>query len=147
MENETVKATGKVHIQLFDKEGRLKEERLGPNVVVTVGKNFLAAWLVASSQALPFMNYVAIGTGTTGAVAGDTALQTEIARKSGGLSSSTNVWQNSAPFNAGEGTGAITEAGLFSASSGGTMLARQTFGAVNKGAGDVLLVTWQITFS
>jgi hypothetical protein len=63
----------------------------------------------------------------------------------GNLSSSTNVWQNQATFGPGVNTGAITEAGLFSASSGGTMFARKVFGVYTKEAGDTVVFTWQIT--
>ena len=145
---EKLKVTGRVNYKLFDSDGQLKEQRDIDNLVVTVGKNYLAAWLDAASQAGAFMQYVALGTGVTAASAGDTALQTELAtRVAGTESSSTNVWQNVATFGAGVDTGAITEAGLFSAAAAGTMLARQVFSVINKAAGDSLQVTWQITLS
>ena len=50
-------------------------------------------------------------------------------------------------FAAGSGTGAITEAGVFNASSGGTMLCRTVFSVVNKGADDSMTITWTITVS
>ena len=82
------------------------------------------------------------------ASASDTTLQTELStRVAGTLSSSTNVWQNQATFGPGVDTGAITEAGIFSASSAGTLFARQVFPVVNKAAGDSLQLTWQVTFS
>lgn len=142
-----IKPIGAFTVKLFDKDGHLKEEREVKNVVVTVGKNFLAAWLAAASQSTYFMQYVMIGTGSTGATVGDTGLQSEISRKAGVVSSSTNVWQNTVTFNAGEGTGTIAEAGIVSAAAAGTLLARQTFTAVPKSATDVLVVTWQITLS
>lgn len=145
---EQVKLSGHINFKLFDETGNLKDEKDIKNVVVTVGKSYLALWLTAATQSDPFMQYIALGTGTNAAVAGDTALQTELAtRVAGTLSSTTNVWQNQAVFGAGVNTGAITEAGIFSASSSGTMLARQTFSAVNKGALDSLQVTWQITIA
>jgi hypothetical protein len=57
------------------------------------------------------------------------------------------VWQSTATFGAGEGTGSITECGILSQASGGTMLSRQTFAAVNKTPTDLLVVVWQVTFS
>lgn len=146
--DEKLKLTGRVNYKLFDANGNLKDERDVNNVVVTVGKNFLAAWIAAASQAGYFMQYLALGTGTNAASAADTTLQTELAtRVAGSLSSSTNVWQNQGTFGPGVDTGAITEAGIFSASSVGTMLARQVFPVINKAAGDSLQVTWQITLS
>ena len=145
---EQMKLTGYIKFDLFDAKGNLKQHEEVKNVVVTVGKNYLAAWLMAASQAGFFMQYLALGTGVTAANSADTTLETELAtRVAGTLTSSTNVWQNQGTFGAGINTGAITEAGIFSASSGGTMLARQVFPVINKAAGDSLQVTWQITLS
>jgi hypothetical protein len=47
----------------------------------------------------------------------------------------------------GVGTGAISEAGIFNASSGGTMLCRTVFPVVNKQASDTIAITWTITIS
>jgi hypothetical protein len=146
--NESIKVTGKINFKLFDAEGNLKDERAINNTVVTAGKTYLATWLAAASQAGYFMQYIALGTGTTAASASDTTLQTETGtRVAGTLSSSTNVLQNQATFGAGVSTGAITEAGMLSASSSGTLLARQVFAVINKAAGDSLQVTWSITLS
>lgn len=143
-----LKVTGHINFKLFGADGKLKDERDIKNVVVTVGKNYLATWLTAATQSDYFMRYIALGTGTNAANASDTTLQTELSsRVAGTLTPSSNVWQNVASFGPGVDTGAITESGIFSASSGGTMFARQTFAVINKGAGDSLQVTWQITFS
>lgn len=145
---ETITAKGHIKFDLYGPDGNLKETREIKNVVVTVGKNYLANWLTAATQSTYFMQYIGLGTGTNAANASDTTLQTELStRVAGSLSSAANVWQNQATFGAGINTGAITESGIFSASSGGTMLARQTFAVINKGAGDSLQVTWQITLS
>lgn len=145
---DTLKLKGRIKFELFDPTGQLKQVQEIDNVVVTVGKNFLAAWLIAATQADYFMRYIGLGTGTNAASASDTDLQTPLSSRSAGtLSSSTNVWTNMASFGPGVNTGAITEAGIFSASSGGTMFARQTFPVVNKQAGDTLQVTWQITYA
>lgn len=143
-----LKIQGHINVKLYDKDMKLKSEVDKKNVIVTVGKNFLAAWIAAASQANPFMNYIALGTGTTAAAAGDTALETEIGtRVAGVISSSTATWTNQATFAPGVSTGAITEAGLFSASSGGTLFARQTFPVQNKLAGDTIVFTWNVTIS
>ena len=152
LDKEFVTIKGSVKHQLFNADGSLKWEREDKNIVVTVGKTYLAAWLAAASQAGSFMSYVGLGTGTTAAAAGDTALQTEFAgggyaRIQGTLSSSANVWQNVATFPAGNGTGAVTEAGLFSALTSGTMMAHQVFAAYNKAAADSLQITWTLTFN
>ena len=84
----------------------------------------------------------------TAAAAGNTALGTEAARQA---LTSTTVTSNAvayvASFAAGTGTGAVTEAGLLNASSGGTLLCRTVFSVVNKGANDSMTVTWTVTVS
>jgi hypothetical protein len=146
--NDNIKVTGHINLKLFDVAGNLKDETSVHNLVVTVGKNALASWLAAASHADYFMQYVGLGTGTDVPASGDTDLQTTLPdRVAGTVTSSTNVIQNVSVFGPGSNTGAITEAGLFSASSGGTMFARQVFAVKTKGASDSLQVTWQITIS
>lgn len=147
LQGESLKATGHVFYTLVGADGNVKDRREVKNLVVTVGKNAVAAALAESPASTDFMPYIAIGSGTAGAVVGNTTLETELSRKLGAKSSTTNVWQNTVTFGAGEGTGTITEAGLFSASSGGTLLARQTFTGIPKSGTDLLVVTWQITFA
>lgn len=116
------------------------------NLVVSAGKAFVASRMAGTADAV--MSHMALGTGTTAAAAGDTALGAEAGRA--GLTSAT-VFNNevtySATFAAGVATGAITEAGIFNAGSSGTMLARTVFSPVNKGASDSITVTWTVTVS
>lgn len=150
--NEQIKLSGSVNVRLIGADGQIKQEHTDHNLVVTVGKNFLAAWIAAASQAGQFMQYVGLGTNSSGPASGDTALGAELSgggysRSAGTLSSSTNVWTNTATFAPGNGTGAITEAGLFTAATVGTMFARQVFSVYNKAAGDTLIVVWNVTFA
>lgn len=150
--NEVFKLKGSVKVQLIGPDGKVKQEHEEHNLIVTVGKNYLATWLTGLTQSGPFMSYIGLGTGVTSPASGDTALQTEFSgggysRSQGTLTASTNTWTNTATFSPGNGTGAVTEAGLFSASTSGTMFARQTFSAYNKAAGDTLVVAWTVTFS
>jgi hypothetical protein len=147
-----IQLKGSVKVQLFDEKGNLKQSHEDHNLVVTAGKNYLTAWLQAASQAGKFMDYIALGTGTTSPASGNTALETELAgggysRVAGTLTNGTNTWTNTATFSPGNGTAAITEAGLFTASSTGTMFARQVFSAYNKAAGDTMVITWTVTFN
>ena len=50
-----------------------------------------------------------------------------------------------ATFPAGTATAGLQEAGIFNASSAGTMLCRTVFAVINKGALDTLTITWKIT--
>ena len=147
--NDTMKGLkGHIKLELFDASGNLKDVREIDNVVVTVGKTFMAAWLAAASQADYFMKYMGLGEGLSAANASDTVLETPLpTRVIGAVTSASNVWQNIAVFGAGVNTGAVSEAGLFSAASGGTLMAHQVFGVITKAAGDSLQITWQITVS
>jgi hypothetical protein len=145
MLTENIKVTGAVSIKLFDKNGQLKDDRQIKNLVVAAGKTFIAARMVGTPNE---MSHMAIGASSTAADAADTALGSELGRVA--LASETSsgaVVTYTATFPAGTGTGAVVEAGILNAGSGGTLLCRTTFAVVNKGVDDVMSITWQITVS
>jgi hypothetical protein len=143
--NLKLNATGKLSVELYGPDGNLKEERHVTNVVVDDGLDHIAARL---GDAVPptAMSHMAIGSDSTAAAAADTALGTELGRVA---LTSTTVTNSSVQyigdFPAGTGTGAVVEAGVLNASSGGTMLCRTVFAVVNKGAADTLKITWTVT--
>ena len=142
----TIKATGELTIEVRDENGNVKEVRQAKNLVVSVGKTFIASRVVGTASAI--MSYMAIGISTQTPAAGDTALISEagrVALASG--TNSSNAITYTATFPAGTGTGAITEAAVLNASSAGTMLCRTTFPVVNKAAGDSIAITWVVTIS
>lgn len=145
--NETVKLKGSVKKQLFDESGVCIYEHTDHNLIVTTGFNYTASYLATGTP--PFMSYMGLGTGSTPPTSGNTGLQTPLPTYvQGTLSSpSSAVWQNVTTFGPGVNTGAITEAGVFNDSSGDVMLARQVFAVINKGSGNSLVVTWQISLS
>ena len=144
---ESLKATGMVRVTHTKTTGEVVEFDV-PNLVVTSGKNYIASKIVATTNSPISMTHMAIGTGTGTPAAADTTLGTEVGRVSlSGSTVSTNTITYTATFPAGTGTGAITEAGVFNASSGGTLLCRTTFPVVNKQAGDTIAVTWVVTVS
>ena len=150
MLNEKLTVTGQVSIQIFDAQGILKDSRDIKNLVVTTGKTFIASSMLKTTNSPAAMTHMALGTGTTAAAAGDTALQAAIAGSRVTFSSATsssNVVTYVASFPAGTGTGAVTEAGIFNDPTAGTMLCRTVFSVVNKGANDAMSITWQITVS
>jgi len=141
MINDGLKLKGKLTIAL---NGEVVQEV--PNLVVTTGKDYVASRIKDATATA--MSHMAIGTGSTAAAASDTALGSQSARTT---LTSTTVTDNDVvyvdTFPAGTGTGAITEAGIFNASSGGTMLCRTVFSVVNKGASDAMTITWTVTVS
>lgn len=143
---DTVTLIGNVLVELFDKNGQLKDKREVKNLVVTVGKQFIASRMVGTAANV--MSHMAIGSGTTAPAAGDTTLQTELGRVAlSALTVAAAVVTQSATFPAGTGTGAVTEAGVFNASSAGTMQCRTVFPVVNKGVDDAMAITWTVTVS
>lgn len=149
MFNEYAKTKGEVTLALHDEFGRLKCTHTR-NLLVAVGKAFITSLMIGTTPAV--MSHMAVGSGTTEAVVGDTTLQTELGRVvlTSGVQVTTTTTSDAveytATFPAGVGTGSLTEAGLFNAASGGTLLARTVFGVITKGALDSLTVTWKITF-
>lgn len=145
MNEELIKATGEVTITLHDENGQIKEQRHVPNLVVTVGKNFIASRMVGTTPAV--MSHMAIGTSSTTAAAANTTLGTEVGRSTATASVSNAVVSYSSTFAAGTGTGAIVEAGIFNAESAGTMLCRTTFSVINKAPADSLTINWNVTIN
>jgi len=146
---DTNKATGHLSIKVWDENGKLKDSRFIPNLVVTTGKNYIASRMIGTSANV--MSHMELGTSTTAPLAGDTALLAAIGGSRQAFNTAASVVANtvtySANFAAGIGTGAITEAGIFNAASAGTMLCRTTFPVVNKAAGDVINISWSVTIS
>lgn len=145
-----LKMKGEWFVYLYGPSGELKDQRSGYNVVTTVGKEFIASFLnSAVAGAASFTGkYIAIGTNTTSESASDTSLGTEVSRHTGTASYlSGQIYQIKATFAAGSGTGAITEYGLLSSNSAGTLIARDTEAPISKGAADTLTVICQMTIS
>lgn len=108
MINDNLTLTGALTIALNDEV--VQETN---NLVVTSGKNWVAKRMAGQDSN---MTHMAIGTGTTAAAASQTALVTELERNAltvAGGTVSSNTVQYAATYGAGDGTGAITEAGIF----------------------------------
>jgi hypothetical protein len=146
MLNSEIKAVGKLNVVLRDNDGNVKESFDVENLVVTSGLGFIVSRMKDTTATA--MSHMAIGSGTSAAAAGNTALGTELGRvtlTSTTVNSNTIVYV--AAFGAGVGTGAVTEAGVFNAGSAGTMLCRTVFAVVNKAALDSMQITWTITLT
>jgi hypothetical protein len=126
---------------------------VGRHLVVTAGKNYLAACFDNTNEP-ENLKFHGFGTGTTAAAAGDTTLVTELTtqyatdntRPTGTQAKSTNTYTTVGTLSP-DATVAITEWGLFSASSSGTLFDRQVFSAVNMVSGDSLAATYVLTIS
>lgn len=143
---DNLKVTGALRVVLTGPDGQVKDERDLKNLVVSTGLAFIASRMKEATATV--MSHMSLGTGTTAAALGDTTLGTEISGSRVSLTSTTvtaNQVTYIASFAAGVGTGAVTESGIFNASSSGTMLCRTVFPVVNKQAGDSMTVTWTVT--
>ena len=150
MINENLKLSGQLNIVLKDKAGNVKDEREIKNLVVNKGLEYIASRMKDASKSV--MSHMGLGSGTTAAAASQTDLVTLLGAREA-LDSTTISGSNNekvvyvSAFEAGDATGAVTEAGIFNASSGGDMLCRTVFSVVNKAADDTMSVTWTITLS
>ena len=150
MINENLKLSGQLNIVLKDKAGNIKDEREVKNLVVTTGLAFIASRMVGTAKNV--MSHMALGSSATAAAAGQTDLVSVLGSREV-LDSTTISGTNDekvvfvSSFEAGDGTGAVTEAGIFNASSSGDMLCRTVFSVVNKSADDTMSITWTVTIA
>lgn len=144
---ENLKIRGDLNIKVFDAEGNIKENRNEKNLVVSAGIAFILSRMGGTSKAV--MSHMALGSGTTAASAGQTDLVTLLGSRVALDSSTPNstTFTYVATFGAGAATGAVTEAGIFNASTAGDMLCRTVFPVVNKQAADTMQITWTITLA
>ncbi len=144
MINDGFNLKGKVEVRLNDEVVRNID-----NLVVTDGKEFVASSMIKTTSNSPAaMTHMGIGSGSTSAAAGNSALESQLGRvalTSGTVSGAVVTYV--ATFPAGTGTGAVTEAGILNASSSGDLLCRTVFSVVNKGASDSMTITWTVTVS
>jgi len=150
MINENLKLSGQLNIVLKDKAGNIKDQREVKNLVVNAGLAYIASRMTGTAKSV--MSHMALGSGSTAAAAADTDLGSILGSREA-LDSTTISGTNDekvvyvSSFEAGDATGAVTEAGIFNASTGGDMLCRTVFSVVNKAADDTMSVTWTITLS
>lgn len=121
------------------------------NLVVNTGLAWLAGALSGDVASPETMKYIGIGTGTTAAAATQTALVTEVETRATGTQSRQTTDTASDTYRCvGSITmtanRSITEVGVFSAASAGTMFCRSVFTAEVIASGNVLTVTYECDF-
>ena len=147
MIKDNLKLRGDVSIVLKSADGSVKDSRAIKNLVVNDGLNFIVSRMKDTTQGA--MSHMAVGSSTTAAAAGQTDLVSILGSREAldSTAVSTNAVTYVSSFEAGEGTGAVTEAGIFNASTSGDMLCRTVFAVVNKQATDSMTITWTITLT
>jgi hypothetical protein len=129
----------------------IKKRRVLDKVVTDAFVNDIVDAL--KGEATPYANfknykYHASGTGTTAESASQTSLVTEVGSRVMGTQVEVNPNQyRSVATITYDDTYAITEHGLFNASTGGTLMDRTVFSPVNVISGDSIVFTFTISFN
>jgi hypothetical protein len=146
-----IQIKGSLLLELRDNSNILKKSLNVSNLIVDTGRAFIAQSILRLPDMPSAITHMAIGTSNIAAANSDTSLRNQIGTRATIVS--TNITSNSlndtvsysAVFLPGNGSGLITEAGLFNASSFGIMLCRTVFTAINKEPNDSLTIIWKIT--
>lgn len=140
---------GTLSIKVFNADGTLKRDYgvVGRRMVTTAGVNAIRDAFIGTFT-ISNMKFHEMGTGGTAEAVGDTALVTAVETRSTGtqVSGGTGAYQSVATITA-TATRAITEHGVFSASTVGTLLDRTLFSVVNLANTESIQFTYTITFS
>lgn len=144
--NENCKLIGTWELSRVNKEtGEILDTEVIHNIIVNTGKERVARLLNGVSST--YFRAIAVGTGATGELVGNTALQTEVTRATATLSYEASYKAKFEYTFTFGGSYALTEAGLFDSAtvSGSTMLNRTTFSAKNVSTVIQLIATVTIT--
>ena len=148
MFNDTIKAAGDVTIVVTDKDGNIKEERHIPNMVVTLGKNHIAAriagLLTTAGQIGAPISHIGFGTSAIVPSLTDTGLLSQVGVRA---VTTPTVSENTVTLSASfTGTTAnITEAGIFNSLAGtSNLICRTTFGVVPLLSSETLSISWAL---
>lgn len=118
--------------------------------ITTAFRDYVVDSLQNSTTApLDVFRYHAAGTGTTAEDNTQTALVTEVESRTAGTQvegATSDIYRTVATIDF-TGTLAITEHGIFSASTAGTMMDRSVFSAINVSSGDSIQFTYEATFN
>ena len=144
-----VKSRGEIEIRKYTC-GQLVDVVIVNNLVTDRGRQHFANQASQVALETP-ISYVGVGSGS-GRNETDQTLSAETGRsiiqsKNQGVGDELHKIIYVFEVDAGVGTGNVTEAGLFNASTGGVMACYQSFEAIEKGANDSLVITWKVGFN
>ena len=143
---------GELSIIVRGADGQVKQDYgvVSRRAVTDAWVNFLVDQLQAESTVIGDLKYHDCGTGTTGAVAGDTAMETPYggARAVGTQveGASANIYKTVGTITF-TGSFAITEHGVFTAATGVVLGDRHTFAAINVVSTDSIEFSYEMTYS
>jgi len=145
--NDNLRFKGSVRLLKTDVDGNTFVLFEDNNLIVNLGKGVIAARLTADG---PRPTHIGVGTGNTATSSEDTDLVTALGSRKAATPGVTTTTVNgdtavfTATFAPGESTGTWQEAGLFTAISGGALVARILTGAQSKGVLDTFSLIWNI---
>lgn len=142
-----VTPVGRLYIRKITPHGVEDLGLVSTRVVTTAGVGFIVDAFQNLTEVENF-KYHGSGTGVAAEASSDTALGTEVASRATGTTTegaSANIYKTVGTV-AYSGTFAITEHGVFSAASVGTLLDRSVFAAINVQSGDSIEFTYELTF-
>lgn len=151
---EGLKLSGRLHVEVRSKDGKLKDEIWINNIITNAGKALIAS-LAGDAAAVPF-TYLAVGTSTTAVAATDTTLTAEsttlgMGRAAATISRVTTTATNDTlqAVHTWTASGSITieEVGLFNDPTAGTMLGHALTTSKILVTSDTLTVTYQVKFA
>jgi len=121
------------------------------DVVTNVGLDIITERLLNGGIAEP--KFIAMGTGTTAAAITDTVIETEVETRTSGTStvettgSTTNDTYRVVGTVSATATRAIANAGLLTASSGGSLFVHSNFAVINLLTNDSITFTFNVLFN
>lgn len=146
-----IRLRGALHIHLLDPGGKVLEERIIKNTVVTQGRSWVLGQLESVNNTTQVIGFLAIGSVTVAPTTADTALGGEVTRiavgtfVTTGLTNNPPSWQAQASFATNQGNTTLAEVGLFNSSATGTMLAHATFTSFVKATSNTLSISYTIS--
>ena len=143
----SMRPVGRLNVVVTRVDGRQEDYGVvSTRVVTTAGVNAIVDGLQGTFTISDF-KYHGMGTGSVAESSADTALGTQVESRATGTQTegaSANVYRSVATITA-TATRAITEHGLFSASTSGTLLDRSVFSTINLSSGDSIQFTYELT--
>ena len=153
--HEHIDMKGRLTIQLRDAGDKIRNQCSVRNSIVLTGRDLVAKQFI--DEAIDPVSHIAVGTGSTPVdAAADSQLESELFRKeinpidlTKDLTTTNDDKKKvmiTAELDFNEGNGALTEAGLFNADSGGVMYNRVVYLPINKTSDFKLTLIWEIIF-
>lgn len=131
------------------RDGKIIDTREIHNLVVNAGYDLVRDLLAKQNDRPNPIQYIALGTGNSATTVTMTALQSQWGNRylavyaPDGSDHTLFTLSQTIPAHTG-GTAALTESGLFTAATGGTMFDRVTFSVINKEPADTIIITYTI---